>query len=88
MVEGGGIKCPRYILMNYKPQKHLGRHVIHVYISEFHAESNGDSLIALQLIQYELGDHLQQQHHEVQQLREKNSNFSFLYNKSFILTVD
>ena len=85
---GGGIKCPRYILMNYKPQKHLGRHIIHVYISEFHAESNGDSLIALQLIQYELGDHLQQQHHEVQQLREKNSNFSFLYNKSFILTVD
>ena len=79
---------PAVYIKNYKPQKHLGRHVIHDYISEFHAESNGDSLIALQPIQYKLGDHLQQQHHEVQQLREKISNFSFLYDKSFILTVD
>ena len=54
--------------MNYEPKKHVCKHVIHVFSSEFHGESIGDGPKALQPILHEQGDHLQQQHDEGHQL--------------------
>ena len=64
LVWGGGILGPQYILKNHDPSINLYRHVIHVYISEFHGESNGGCPKALRPLLHELGDHLQQQHGE------------------------
>ena len=64
MVGGGGHKDPPAIFRNYKLPKHLYKHVIHVFTSEFHGESNGDGLKALQPIPCEQQEHLHKQHDE------------------------
>ena len=51
--------------MIYKQPWYLGKHDIHDYRPDFHAESNDDGLIAVQPFLYDLGDLLEQQHHGV-----------------------